>query len=151
MAYADEEEEEVDPELAEEEDPLLEEEEDVASMSGMPEAMPEASMPPEPMGAFQSMLNGNMPGPAELNDLLGEGDSFHDSFQPEPYSVGEARGGGGPSMDMGGTTADYTGQAPYDPDAVKEDVRALLTQRAQERSAASEEFQARALGMMGRK
>lgn len=128
------------------------------------EEMPEDEMLPEDelgqedgltprMGAFESMLAGNMPGPAELNDLLGEGaPSFHESLAGEnpplsprgsmgSLSAGEGALGGEPS-------ADYTGQAPLDPAAVKEDIKSLLSQKAQERAAASEEFQARSSGMM---
>ena len=113
--------------------------------------MPEDDMMPEaqPVGAFESMLSGNMPGPAELNDLLGlDGPSFHDSLAGENPPLGPLGSSTGGAIAEGGE-ADYTGQASYDPAQVKQDVRALLTQKAQERSAATEEFQARANNMMG--
>lgn len=104
-------------------------------------------MLPQPKGAFQSMVDGNMPSPAELADLVGDsGPSFHDSMAPGPYGLGKDMGEG-LGVNMGGNTgeADFTGQAPLDPELIKQDVRALLNQKAQERAAASQEFQARAM------
>ena len=87
-----------------------------------------------------------MPSPAELGDLLGDsGPGFHDaSEQAPPGLLGDGNFDPEP-MGSGPAAGDYTGQAPYDPELVKQDIRALLAQRAQERSAASDEFQGRAL------
>lgn len=123
------------------------------------EMMPE--MPPEedPMfeemepavGAFQRMMTGNMPGPAELADLLGEGSSFEDNLGPAPMPLNQRMSGMEPGPSLGPTGepgADFTGQKSYDPEEVKRDVRALLGQKAKERAAATDEFQSRAQSLV---
>ena len=106
----------------------------------------------QPVGAFESMMQGNMPDPAELADLLGDGGpSFHDSLASEnPPLNSRGTGMGGSGLEMAAMDGpDYTGQKSYDPELVKQDVRALLNQRAQERQAASAEFQSRAQEITG--
>ena len=125
-------------------------------MGSMDEMMPEdeemmAQEMPQKRGAFESMLQGIMPSQAELADLVGEGSpGFHEvDDQPAPGHDGVWEPGPMPestgALGAGPEAGDYTGQAPYDPELVKQDIRALLAQKAQERKAASDEFQDRAL------
>lgn len=123
----------------------------------MPDVMPveDPNSPPGIMAEMEYMYEDPLD-PLEMEDLRGGQGDWH--ADPE-FNTGGPMPGMGSGMDMGmgmgmapeggpmGGPVPSLGEDEYDVEAIKNDMKAMLTQRAQERQAASDEFQSRALKM----
>lgn len=117
--------------------------------------MPQGEMPmgeeeePLPEGNFARlgrMISETMVSPDELANLLGPDDGYTGAEDPEIGGPPDSMGGDmGMDMGMGGSPEEESRES--ESQQARDDMRDMLSLRAQERMAASEEFQRKATEM----